>query len=573
MEDTTAPSPFDVDIGGHQRQELRAALRATSLELRAAREECGVLEAKWAELRTEYKTLQAAVRVEGHQRRMLLPVFHAWRRMIAAAVAQRSSDSAVATLERAASANAALADERAEQVAELTRRVARVKSNAQSKLGELSQANHKLMDVLKQRNAELRSVRQRASEDSQALTAEVLKARSLAERTLSELKAAERRVAQVESATLAHRAALDFERSAREEEAQSVQQAAATARAELCILHFALCHADSEIGAARAALLEQALQAERQQARLDGARAETDCLKAEATAQCSLGAISCDTFGCGEGAKKRFEMLPVGVLSTATRDAFHLRSFPLTAEAVELHRCRRALLSATFWAWADRVAFCQELRAERSRSSLVVALPRDWHNLSAAEDFSMAQGRAVSVDIDGLVAMQDASQSTASDLQEPNGCSLGDEQIADGGVVGLRRVLVGEVLKTTLDAKYAEIRAVWQERVAMGQVDGVLLKAAVAEAEAVATEALTAACNRSRALTVARAKLEAAEVRATTTAGDHVARCSVLRGQLSVAEAERAEQARRAEELQADIARGERMLMDIAAEWRGRTRS
>ena len=147
--DDNPVSPFDVDLGGHQRAELRTGLRSASLELRAAREERLLIESRLSALCNRH----ALACAQQHERRTLQPVFSAWRRLCVVARAQMDHARTISSLEQEVHAKATVAAEKAEQVVARGERVVRVKTNAQSKLSELSEANKKLAAALEQRDA------------------------------------------------------------------------------------------------------------------------------------------------------------------------------------------------------------------------------------------------------------------------------------------------------------------------------------------------------------------------------------------------------------------------------------
>ena len=83
-------SPFDVDMGGHQRSELRSEMRSISLELNHAREEKYLLDTQITVLRKLQKESRIKARVEQHTRGALQPTFSAWARAMAASRAERA---------------------------------------------------------------------------------------------------------------------------------------------------------------------------------------------------------------------------------------------------------------------------------------------------------------------------------------------------------------------------------------------------------------------------------------------------------------------------------------------------
>ena len=148
----SSASPFDVDIGGGQREELRRQLESTMAELDRLRLESRLKDTQLAVLVKVQKQAAAAGRVERWVRSTLSPVFHAWARLGAMEQARRGPRREAVKQEEAARNQAALTQQKEQQVAALCDRVARIKHNAQSKLTELSEANQKLAAAFEQKD-------------------------------------------------------------------------------------------------------------------------------------------------------------------------------------------------------------------------------------------------------------------------------------------------------------------------------------------------------------------------------------------------------------------------------------
>ena len=477
--DDNPVSPFDVDLGGHQRAELRTGLRSASLELRAAREERLLIESRLSALCNRH----ALACAQQHERRTLQPVFSAWRRLCVVARAQMDHARTISSLEQEVHAKATVAAEKAEQVVALGERVVRVKTNAQSKLSELSEANKKLAAALEQRDAELRAYKRRASEGNRGLATQVAEAREIAAGARGELEATQQRLASAEETVRTLRSSRDAELLANEETMREL-------RVELSVALRALSGADGEIGAAGGQIGEYRLQADRHQARLDGALAESACLRAEAAAQRTLGPGG---VGGGLGLWLGDGCARVGAedSSVFAGEQGRLRSnhgLAMSPEAVELHRCRRTLISAVFWRWADSVALGKEL-AESSSS---------------------------------------AAQLNA------------------------------------LESKHAEMQAASDMRAAAESIHSRLLGVAVAEAEAAVASVAEEVRDLSSVVVAARAETDCEMARAESAAAAHVTQSAMLRGMLSATEEERARTARIAARLEAEMERGELVLMQIA---------
>ena len=326
-------SPFDVDMGGSQRLELHQKLRSANLSLQATREERHVMERQVLYLQRKGKEKQRLLLIERHQRRALQPAFCAWARLLAAGRAIRQQRHSSAALEHEAK-------EKAEQAAALAERVNRVKANAQSKLAELSEANEKLVAALRERNAELRDLKQRASG--------------------GELDAARHRVSLAETAVHDLENLLESERAGRLAERAAEQRNKSALHAELRVMLRALSAADGELNALSQKEASHATVVRRLEARLDGALAEVECLKAEAKAAANLGyKASFDPPLLATG--PTYEAATKGL----GKDEVTAKLPLLTVELVEMASCRKALLSSTFWGWYDRLAFVKELKAQR----------------------------------------------------------------------------------------------------------------------------------------------------------------------------------------------------------------
>ena len=282
-EEPVQSSPFDVDMGGHQRAALRSELRGLRAELTASREERYLLETQVNVLRKLQKEARRGARIDMWQLRTLQPVFLAWYRELERGRASRRVTAAAAEAE----AKRALAGEREEQVAALVDRVARVKTNAQSKLMALSDANKQLAAALEQKDAELRSMTHSAKRLAALNTAIEAEREDLAKR----LEAAEAANARACAERDEARASM-AELASRCEEGSQVGSQTAVA---LCATLLMLAAADGQLSRSAAHLDELALHVTRQAAQVDGLQAEAACLKAEAAAQRSLSLLSPNT--------------------------------------------------------------------------------------------------------------------------------------------------------------------------------------------------------------------------------------------------------------------------------------
>ena len=278
-EEPVQSSPFDVDMGGHQRAALRSELRGLRAELTASREERYLLETQVNVLRKLQKEARRGARIDMWQLRTLQPVFLAWYRELERGRASRRVTAAAAEAE----AKRALAGEREEQVAALVDRVARVKTNAQSKLMALSDANKQLAAALEQKDAELRSVSHSAKRLAALNTAIEAEREDLAKR-LEATEAANTRACTERDEARASMAELASK-------CEEGSQTAVALRATLLML----AAVDGQLSRTAAHLDELALHVTRQAAQVDGLQAEAACLKAEAAAQRSLSLLSPNT--------------------------------------------------------------------------------------------------------------------------------------------------------------------------------------------------------------------------------------------------------------------------------------
>ena len=178
-------SPFDVDLGGQQRASLRSELRQMRVERDNADETRSLLETQVELLRKAQRDAGVAARVDGWRRQLCQPVFTAWCRLL-----ERSRAT------RAVSQAEALTGEKESQVAALIDRVARVKSNASSKLSALSEANKELAAALELRDGELRVERT----ESKALRARAAASAQRESEAQAELDATARRLGEAEAA-------------------------------------------------------------------------------------------------------------------------------------------------------------------------------------------------------------------------------------------------------------------------------------------------------------------------------------------------------------------------------------
>lgn len=184
----SAASPFDVDIGGGQREELRRQLESTRAELDLLQERSRLKDTQLAVLVKVQKQGAAAGRVERWVLSTLSPVFHAWARLGAMEQARRGPRREAVKQEEAARSQAALTQQKEQQVAALCDRVARIKHNAQSKLAELSEANQKLAAALEHKDTALRDELRRSRGEAQGAAAGVERAREASAAELREAR-------------------------------------------------------------------------------------------------------------------------------------------------------------------------------------------------------------------------------------------------------------------------------------------------------------------------------------------------------------------------------------------------
>ena len=164
----SAASPFDVDIGGGQREELRRQLESTRAELDLLQEMSRLKDTQLTVLVKVQKQGAATGRVERWVLSTLSPVFHAWARLGVMEQARRGPRREAVKQEESARSQAALTQQKEQQVAALCDRVARIKHNAQSKLAELSEANQKLAAALEDKDRALRDELQRSRGEAEA---------------------------------------------------------------------------------------------------------------------------------------------------------------------------------------------------------------------------------------------------------------------------------------------------------------------------------------------------------------------------------------------------------------------
>ena len=371
-------SSFDVDLGGAQRKELKAELRAARRDIASSRAARDMLEMQVGVLRKLQKEMRVSTIVDQWKRTTAGPPFAAWRAFTMAARVNKAHSQRLAMISKEAEAKQAEADQ-------LAARVARVKGNAQSKLTELSEANKQLAAALEQRELELRGV-----------AAQGKHAAGVAAAAQAELDGTRARLAEAEAR---------LQREARRSERRGAELSAA-----LRMLSSADGDLRGEHEAAAAAVAREGLAA----ACCDGLRAETACLKAEAAAQRTLMAIEVplllkptpasaasrrgedgggdggEGYGEGEGegegeGKGGGKGVGKGVSNgegeaeggevavgepvvESSAAAFWLPGVA-SPEHVELRRLRRSLLAAVFHGWADRVVTLRSARAEVERAS------------------------------------------------------------------------------------------------------------------------------------------------------------------------------------------------------------
>ena len=371
-------SSFDVDLGGAQRKELKAELRAARRDIASSRVSRDMLEMQVGVLRKLQKEMRVSTIVDQWKRTTAGPPFAAWRAFTMAARVNKAHSQRLAMISKEAEAKQAEADQ-------LAARVARVKGNAQSKLTELSEANKQLAAALEQRELELRGV-----------AAQGKHAAGVAAAAQAELDGTRARLAEAEAR---------LQREARRSERRGAELSAA-----LRMLSSADGDLRGEHEAAAAAVAREGLAA----ACCDGLRAETACLKAEAAAQRTLMAIEVPLLlkptpasaasrrgedgggdggegygegegegegegkgvgkgggkgeGKGEGEAEGGEVAVGEPVVESSAAAFWLPGVA-SPEHVELRRLRRSLLAAVFHGWADRVVTLRSARAEVERAS------------------------------------------------------------------------------------------------------------------------------------------------------------------------------------------------------------
>ena len=379
-------SPFDLDLGGGQREELRAQRDGLLVDVQRLREEQRLKDMQISVLRTLQKQETRATRVARWSSVTLTPAFTAWCRSTVVARAAR----AAAQLEQQGAEARAMHAEKERQVSALVDRVATVKANAHSKLSGLSEANRKLAAALERKDKELVEAE-----------AEAKHLRRSAGRQGEKEVELQLELDRIRDELCRTQHALVHEQSQRRAEAQAAEariteaaSVGARAGALVTSLMEALSAADAQLLGVNGRVAELEAHCERQAAHAAGLQAETACLKAEAAAERTVLQL-------GQGARPPVLARPSGLASmrvaqssgvagrasraakggetgqkTEEEEESEEDCALLVAGALELEigRWRRALLSAIFWGWRDRVTFCAELSAERERNVLVVQL-------------------------------------------------------------------------------------------------------------------------------------------------------------------------------------------------------
>eukprot|EP00966_Prymnesium_polylepis_P163303 3774276-Prymnesium_polylepis.1 len=138
-------SPFDLDLGGGQRDALRAQVATLEDRVAGLAEDRRLKELRIEALHKMQKQETRTVRVARWQLTTLGPVFGAWSRAVAVARTARASADSEAQAR-------AYATEKDTQVKALIDRLATVKSNATAKLSGLSEANRKLAAALEEKD-------------------------------------------------------------------------------------------------------------------------------------------------------------------------------------------------------------------------------------------------------------------------------------------------------------------------------------------------------------------------------------------------------------------------------------
>ena len=494
-EEPVQSSPFDVDMGGHQRAALRSELRGLRAELTASREERYLLETQVNVLRKLQKEARRGARIDMWQLRTLQPVFLAWYRELERGRAARRVTAAAAEAE----AKGALAGERE---AALVDRVARVKTNAQSKLMALSDANKQLAAALEQKDAELRSVSHSAKRLAALNTAIEAEREDLAKR-LEATEAANTRACTERDEARASMAELASK-------CEEGSQTAVALRATLLML----AAVDGQLSRTAAHLDELALHVTRQAAQVDGLQAEAACLKAEAAAQRSLSLLSPNTYreggwlhshsakgvmrsgarsprarggsggsggsygggGYGGGGYGGSPLLKSAIIrypgdedeedtgavagvteaapSTPTAiDWPVVLASPLptgsarapwwamtelaaalpSAAVVELRRCQRVLLVATFYSWVDRVAYRKLLRRAPADGAVLQArlaegIAAQAMELRAGYDLESEALRRRVMALETALSMAEAATLEAQALTDATAAALADSE-------------------------------------------------------------------------------------------------------------------------------------------------
>lgn len=518
MADDDGVSPFDVDMGGAQRAQLRAELRALSAKLRAAHEDASMHKAHVGVMQKLQKEGQCAARIQAWRRVLLQPIFNGWCRHIERARGARSlADETAKTAEKDA------------QVVALVDRVTRLKANAQMKLSTLSEANRDLASALEYRDAELKAVRgELSARCSEGAERERALLASLSE-SHTRLAAAEAMVGRLEAGAA---------RRGIEEAAHAGVISEMSARLRAVTL--ALSTADGQLRAASEAATWWRLCSERLAAQMAGLEAESACLKAEAVA--------------GRTFHDR---------TSSPADAL----LPSTAE-VEVRGCKRALLASVLISWHDRVAYAKAMRRERQRCALIVHMPSAERFDALAASLTLP---ALAGDLPALAGDRDSGAAAAADCPVGKGRAVGE----GGAVCEARRVLVGEVMRSTLEARFAEVDARFGHELERQRVHARLMAQVAQESEAVASEAEAArwhafrACQESERGRVidraaAAAQLAAERGAAGAEAARLVSRSAVLDALLATTEEERARLLGVSEQLEAELRDGERLLLTIA---------
>ncbi|EOD38607.1 hypothetical protein EMIHUDRAFT_109290 [Emiliania huxleyi CCMP1516] len=280
---TKPPTPSGggwFDVGGKERIELASRNEALGEEVR-------LKEAQLRMLRVLQKTSAREGRIDRWRLQTTAPVFSAWRRAVTAWRAERQLEA-----ERAARAAAvSAAEEKGGQVGALADRVARVKSNAQAKLSELSAANQLLAKALRGPQPPAEAALEEKDKAAVSLEARVKHLQRTAgaqgerevelslklEQQADALAQGERERQRLEAAAAAARRESDAQREAGSAAVANEAAAAMALRTTLGALRAA----DSELQVARGEWLSR-------QRRL---LAEAACLKAEAAAARTLAVI------------------------------------------------------------------------------------------------------------------------------------------------------------------------------------------------------------------------------------------------------------------------------------------